>query len=79
MSDKSQIGGGEKIKNQSDVEYLLTQLLAGFTVTDNGLEWLHDKSLSQLTNEDFERSMSPYLSTQQAADLEVMYRCKRYG
>ena len=68
-----------KVKNESDVEYLLRELLCGFTVTDRGIEWLHSGSIREMSCEDFERSLSPYLSEQKAADLAVVYRSRRYG
>ena len=67
------------IKNESDVEYLLKQLLEGFTVTMDGLEWLHAQSVGELSCEDFERSLSPYLSTIKAADLAIVYRQRKNG
>ena len=67
------------IKDESDVVYLLKQLLEGFTVTADGLEWMHTKSIGELACVDFERSLTPYLSAVKAADLEIVYRTKNAG
>lgn len=46
------------VYNQSAPEFLLFQLLGGFTVTATGLCWGHEKSIGEMSNKEFENDLA---------------------
>ena len=74
MDNKTDLQKFSEIATESQVTFLLKELLKGFTVTDQGLMWYyHDKTLHQVAGAEFELMLAPFLPQAQQKALQYLY------